>query len=95
MAKETLTVSNTALGGTAAVITDTSTANRKRNAESVLITVETDSIRYWMGATPTAAQGHLLVAGKSLVVDGYENIAALRMIRVTDDSTLQISSYRT
>lgn len=96
-AKETLTVSSVAKILTAATYAPTVTgvpANQTR-ADYCLITVETDSIRYWpTGSAPTSAQGHLITAGGSFYIYGYNNIKNLQMIRVTTDATVQVSYYR-
>lgn len=100
---EKLTVSSTSKALTASVYNPTITgvqASQSR-ADYAVITVETDSIRWWpctgtlctVGA-PTSANGHLVTAGGSFTVYGYSNIVSLRMIRVTTDATIQVSYYR-
>lgn len=89
---ETITVSSTAIGPT--------TATRGGNADiaaasRALITVESNSIRLrYDGTNPTAAVGHLLLAGDSMVLEGEGNIAALKMIRVTSDASVSITYER-
>lgn len=100
---EKLTVSNTAKALTASVYSPTITDNPSGTARAdyAVITVETDSIRWWpctgalctVGA-PTATQGHLVPSGGIITVYGYSNIVAMRMIRVTTDATIQVSYYR-
>ncbi len=100
---EKLTVSNTSKALTSSVYnpTITSIPSAQSRADYAVITVETDSIRWWpctgslctVGA-PTSTQGHLQLAGSSFYVYGYANIVSLRMIRVTTDATIQVSYYR-
>ena len=100
---EKLTVTNASKALTASVynpvITDVPSVQSR--ADYAVITVETDSIRWWpctgalctIGA-PTSANGHLVTAGSSFTIYGYGNIVSLRMIRVTTDATIQVSYYR-
>lgn len=90
---ETVTVSSTAIGITSTLVTKPSTTEgQSRTAEFALVTVETDSIRYRTdGTNPTAAVGHLLVAGDVLQLDNFDDIRRFRAIRVTTDATIQVS----
>lgn len=100
---EKLTVSNTSKALTSSVYnpTITGTPSSMSRADYAVITVETDSIRWWpctgslctIGA-PTSANGHLVTAGGSFVIYSYANVVSLRMIRVTTDATIQVSYYR-
>lgn len=81
---ETLTVSSTAVGLTAA-----------KYANGVLfayVTVETSPIRFWIdGTNPTAAQGILLLAGEAVELDSPAEITNFRAIAVSTDATLNIA----
>lgn len=101
---ETITVSNTAIGGTASKLVTANTLNATGNdnpyidvkrMDEALITVETNQIRFRLdGTNPTASVGHLLGAGDSIVVSGYGNLSKLRFIRVSADATIQVTYYR-
>lgn len=87
---ETITVSNTALGFTAALYDQGS-----GQAQSALVTIAGDSIRWWAnGAVPTATVGHLVTAGTPVEVCGFANIKNFRMIRQTTDATVSVSYFR-
>lgn len=88
------TVSTTALGLTSTNfdVTDaypagnTDTKWKVLRAEEVLITVEAQPIRWTIdGTTPTVTAGtglgHVVAAGGSLTITGYDNIKAFQMIR--------------
>jgi hypothetical protein len=95
---ESITVSTTALGFTATKITVANTAigsANPRRAKEVLLTVETNTIRFRLdGTDPTAAEGHLLAVGDSLNIEGEDNIRRFRMIRATADATVKVTYYR-
>lgn len=100
---EKLTVSNTSKALTSSIYNPTITdvQSSQSRADYAVVTVETDSIRWWpctgslctVGA-PTSTSGHLVTSGSSFTVWGYGNIVSLRMIRVTTDATIQVSYYR-
>jgi hypothetical protein len=86
---ETITVSSTSIGFTAALY------NQGEQAQSALVTIAGDSIRFWPnGQTPTATVGHLVTAGTPVEVCGFGNISKFRMIRVTGDATVTVSYFR-
>ena len=86
---ETITVSTVSIGFTAALY------NQGEQAQSALVTIAGDSIRFWPnGQTPTASVGHLVTAGTPVEVCGFSNIAKFRMIRVTTDATVTVSYFR-
>lgn len=102
---ETLTVSNTALGITAAKLVVTNTANaynestayvEVKRLDEAFFTVETNPCRFRIdGTNPTAAIGHLLNVGDTLVISGYSNLANLKFIRSgAADATIQATYYR-
>lgn len=102
---ETITVSNVAIGVTASKLTSVLTRNANsgeqsyvevRRLDEALFTVETNPIRFRLdGTDPTAAIGHLLNAGDSLVVTGFGNLSKLRFIRQgAADGTVQATYYR-
>lgn len=100
---ETLTISSTSKALTSSVFNPTISGvpSSSSRADYALITVETDSIRWWpctgalctVGA-PTSTTGHVVPKDSSFTVYGYGNILNLRMIRVTTDATIQVSYYR-
>ena len=88
---ETLTVSSTALGFTAAVAFP---AGGPKAALAV-VTTETDDVRYRAdGLNPTAAVGHLLDAPGVVTACGENSIRTVRFIRTTTDATLSVSYYQ-
>lgn len=60
--------------------------------EYALITIEDDTIRYWMnGDDPTAAAGHRIYADQYFEVTGYNNIKNLKMIATSGTAKYQAS----
>jgi len=97
---EQLTIGVAASTPTAAKITAndaTPIPGRARRARAALLTVEGNPIRYRVdGVAPTAAIGHLLSAGDSVVIEGVEAVKRLKMIRQgAADGTVNITYYRT
>lgn len=91
---ETITVSNTALGFTAAKILSHTAGGRHKRCVKALVTVEADAIRInFDGSTPTATVGHKLSVGDSFSIVGDQNITKWRMIRVTNDATVSVTYY--
>jgi hypothetical protein len=102
---EAITVSTSALGLTASKLTAFAAANARdtdqsyvdiKRAHKVLITTETDKVRFRLdGTDPTSATGHELAAGDSLEVAGFSNLSKLRFIRSgAADATLRVTFYR-
>src|SRR5512133_163434 len=104
---ESITVSGTAIGCTAAKIkvlaiatgtggTGAPASGRTREATSALITVEGQAIRFRLdGTAPTASVGHQLNPGDSLQLEGYDAIARFLAIRVdAADATLRVTYFR-
>lgn len=88
---ESITVSSTALGFTAAKITPVGTLP----AIFASCTLETNSIRFREdGLDPSATVGQLIAAGNTIEVCGQQNINTVRFIRVSADGTLQCHYYR-
>lgn len=76
-AYETIAVSTTAIGPTAATI-----APAAGKAQVAVINPADQDIRYTLdGTTPTASIGLRLAAGDTAVIHGYGNISRLLMIR--------------
>lgn len=97
-AVETVTVSNVVKQLTSATFAPTAncgpTVDQCR-ADYALITVETDCLRYWPnGTNPSTTVGHKVCDGGTFSVSGYHNILNLKMIRITNDVTIQVSYYR-
>lgn len=91
-AKETITVSSTALGLTRSVYDQAATTGFK--AVMAFLTTETDAMRVWFdGSIPTAAIGHNVASGTTVVVCSTD-LASFRMIRVTNDVTVRVTYYR-
>lgn len=88
---ETLTVSDTALGPTAATITPAT----GMEATYGLFTVKDDDVRFrFDGGDPTASVGHYLEDGQNLEIHGKENLANLKFIRVTTDAKVSCTYAR-
>jgi hypothetical protein len=95
--KEKLTVSNSVKVLTNSVYNPTVTGrpSSQTRADYALITVETDCLRYWPnGSSPTTTDGHKVCDGGTFFIYSYNNILNLKMIRVTNDVTIQVSYYR-
>ena len=87
---ETLPVSNSAVGLTASTF-QPSSAER---AEHAFITCEGE-VRYrYDGTNPTSTVGHILQDGAFLIVKGEHQLNNIKFIRVSADSTLQITYER-
>lgn len=85
----TQTVSTTALSLEA--FTDFTQAQVDR-ANRIIVTVETNSIRYrYDGTAPTTSVGHLLTAGTRLELVGNDNIQKLQVIRASADGTVMVT----
>lgn len=88
---ETLTVSSTAIGFTAAIMQPAGAPAPQR----AFLTCETDAIRYrYDGGTPTASVGHLLNAGALANLTGAVALSQFRAIRVTTNGTCQVTYER-
>ena len=71
------------------------TSIRNTKSDFVLITVETDQVRFRIdGTAPTASEGHLLNTNDILELHDAAEINNARFIRVTTDATLKISAGR-
>lgn len=89
---ETITVSNTSIGFTAATAYPTGS---DAPAIMAILTTETNSIRFRSdGIAPTAAVGHLVAASSSIEVCGAQAIRTFRMIRASADATIQATYFR-
>lgn len=101
---ETLTVSSVALGITAAKLVVTTARNptegvsfmEVQRLDEAMFTVETNPCRFRLdGTDPTAAIGHLLQPGDSVIIAGFSNLSRLRFIRSgAADATVQATYYR-
>ena len=84
---ETITVSNAAIGPSAATAFPGSSP-----ATYGLFSVETDNVRFRVdGASPTASVGHLLLPNQNVEIFGAENLKNLKFIRTNGDATIQAS----
>mgnify|MGYP006266656553 CR=1 FL=1 len=80
---ETITVSTTAL---------MLNSSKVHAAERAVVQVQAQSIRVrWDGGTPTDTIGFLYAANSIFAICGQENMAKLRMIRVSSDATVVVT----
>lgn len=98
IAFESITVSTTAIGPTAATIKVEQGVYPgnvvSRSAETAFFTNESNAIRYRMdGTDPTASIGHAMASGDTLTVEGYDNIRRLRFIRQSADATIRATYF--
>jgi len=88
--RETITVSTVAIGFTSA----TFRALEPYSNPSAIVTVESNPVRYEYGTAPTSTVGHLLNVGDTLVLDNYDDIQHIKIIRDTSasgDASLQVT----
>lgn len=82
-ASETITVSTSAVGLTAATYNP---GNGQNPASAALVAVNTNNLRAWFdGSAPTTSAGIIVAAGQSFVVCGIPGLQKLKMIR--DDAS--------
>lgn len=104
MATERITVSSTAVGGTAATYNDVGTivsVNRNQvaagglKAAGALIECLTEGIYFTLDAsTPNGTNGHALAAGDTYMIQGYQPVSELRMVRSgASDAAVQITYF--
>ena len=94
---ESITVSSTAIGFTLSKYKPSGNAleNDNRPAMRVLLTVETNTIRYRVdGTDPTAAEGHSLGSGDVLTLVGPDAISQFRAIAAVGDGTIRVTYER-
>lgn len=90
-AYQTITAGGAAVGFAAANISSAGVAPTK----VAVITVETASCRFRIdGVDPTAAVGHLLDVGDSVVLWGNNNLRAFRAIATGVNATLRVTYLR-
>lgn len=89
---ETITVSTTSIGFTAATLAPSGS----NPAEMAIVSVESNPVRYRLdGLAPSSTVGHPAVAGDALTVCGTLSAKALRFIRSgAVDATLSVTYYR-
>jgi len=91
-AHESITVSNTAVGLTAANIRKADELFRQQ-CKKVLITVESNPIRFTIdGTIPTTTVGHLLNPSDIYECDGADAFK-FKAIRTGSDATIQCTYY--
>lgn len=93
---EQVTVSTTAIGGTAAKINNTAdTLNSGTKATAALVQSTANSFYYTLdGTTPTSSNGGLVGAGEILALAGYGKINKFRAVRATaSDAVVNIQYY--
>lgn len=60
-------------------------------AQNAFVTIETNSIRYWIdGTTPTPSLGHIARAGESFELFNYRNLQNFKTINEDDGFTSTI-----
>ena len=100
---EQLTVSTVALSPTAATVRNTTgTSGANTNywavsfaARAALVECATNGIYYTLdGSTPSSTNGHRMAAGDVLTLSGRQSIAALKMLRQSADSVVNITFYK-
>lgn len=90
MGFETITVSSTAIGFTAAQLH----ANGE-DAVVAVVSIASNDIRYRDdGTAPTAAVGHPVASASQLTVCGADAMAKFKMIRQSSDATASVSYYK-
>lgn len=91
-AKETLTISTTALGFTAATYAPAG----GQPADMAITSFEGDDVRYWEdGSDPTSTSGHKVTNGSFLTTCGRPAISQIKFIRDNStDVTGYVSFYR-
>lgn len=91
MAFETLTISNSAVG-----LTSTSYLNTTGNASHAFLTLEGGQVRYrYDGTNPTSSVGHVLDPGGFLLIEGQNQMAAIKFIRTgATDGTASVTYER-
>lgn len=92
---EKITVSTSAIGITATKVHKQSASAPTRDARFAVITVESQPIRYRTdGTDPDATTGHALAATDILILDNFDDIRRLRMIRSgASDATVQVTLF--
>lgn len=89
-AKETITVSSTAIGLTKATYNPAASG---RTALVAFMTVAADNIRVWFdGSIPTATVGHLITSGSGLMICSAD-LPKFLAIRQTTDATVSVTYY--
>jgi hypothetical protein len=83
--KEAITVSTTAIGGTAAKIqhqvSSGSPVGYRATAAILQVTSANPLYLTFDGTTPSATNGINLATGDTMYIYGYQNISSLRMVR--------------
>lgn len=92
---EDLTVGVAAVSLAAAKLKPASGIYKGRDAQAVMLSVETADLRFRIdGGLPTAASGHFLVAGDYAVLHGGQALSRLRLIRTGDgDATVRVTYF--
>lgn len=95
--KEQLTVSTSAVSGTASKI-DQVDADGPINfkASAATLYVVTNNIYYTFdGTTPSASNGEIAYAGDRVAIAGYQKVKNLRMLRQSgSDATVNLTYYK-
>ena len=94
-AKESLTVSSTALGFTAATYNAGRSDSAGARVDEAIFIVETAQIRYWLnGDAPTSSVGLLGEVGQIIILKGRHDIENFKAIRTgSTDATLSAQFF--
>ena len=88
---ESITVSDTAVGFTAANLHPMARKLHQHQTKQAVVTVETDQIRVLVdGDDPTSSEGHLVNPDDVLYIDTTE-VESFKAIRVNTDATIRVS----
>ena len=97
---ETLAIDNTAggVGFTSTKMNKSRTTNSPYDAiqrcVEVLVTFEDQPARYTVdGTAPTTTVGHLIAAGDTAIIQGFENISKFRAIRTGGTNSAAAITY--
>ena len=102
-ATEQLTISTSVLSPTAATVRNTTGTSGSNSdywavsfpASAAYLDVLTNGIYYTMdGSTPSATNGQRLNAGDALTIAGRQKISALKMLRQSADSVVNLAYYK-
>jgi len=86
---KTFTASKYAYRGTTGA-----SANRPRTAQVARVTVETAGIRYTVdGTNPTTLIGHLVAAGTTFDIEGYDAIKAFKVTQAAGAAQISVTYF--
>jgi len=95
--KESLTISSSAVSGTASKINNVDSDGPVNfKASGAVVYVTTNSIFFTLdGTTPSATNGEVAYASERINIAGYQKVLGLRMLRATGtDAVVNITYYK-